>query len=502
MPKSVLSVRAAPVRLPATAKLAPYTKASGLVRTNPKHPCMGSATSAMHDDSYQSDASIFGGPYGANGDVRYFQNTTTRFGGICASFGIDQKGRLLTLSFSRTKTTLLRLDPQTLDPIAAFDLPPRNVKIFDAIFKVDRIFKSTAGAYFCLDDHDRLVIPTVDGEIWIVGQDETAPIGGYFKLFFRMPIALPAGDTINSTMPVWDDRPYGADRVAPAGYWFLTQGGRVGVARPAAYPQVPLFALPNGERVGNSFAVGKKGIFVVSERAIYRLSLVNDQVVVDFRTEYVQGKAKLGQLSPGSGTTPTLLGDRFVAIGDNATVMNVNLYDQDTGKLLDSVPVFADQKGSACENSFVGHGDALIVSNTYGYINPMRWHMNERVPGIVRLDADPSTGKLVQRWYAKDVAAMSAIPKLSLGRGLLYAYTMTWTKKPEPSTKPQLDDPGEWRWSLIGLDFSTGKVVYDQPVFEGRPSLEHDNGWGTIAPGPDDAVYVGMWRGAMRVAAR
>lgn len=480
--------------------MAPYTPSTGAARLNARHPCLGSATSAMHDDAHQSDVSTFGGPYGLEPTVRYFRNTTTRFGGICAAFGIDSRGRLLTMSFSRTRTTLLRLDPESLDPLASYELPPRSVKLFDAIFRVDRIFKSTAGAYFCLDQHDRLVIPTVGNEIWILSQNEGAAPEAYFALAFRIPTGVPADDSINSTLPVWDETPHGPDRVAPSGYWFLTQGGRIGVARPAARPQVATFRFPDDERIGNGFAVGEKGVFVVTERALYRLSLVDDAIRVDFRTEYESGRAKLGQLAPGSGTTPTLLGDRFVAIGDNAQVMNVCVYDQDTGALTDRLPVFADQEGSACENSFVGHGDSLVVSNTYGYLNPMRWHRNARVPGIVRLDVDRATGKLSQRWYARDVAAMSAIPKLALGRGLLYVYTMDWKRMPTRDPSSTLKDEGEWRWSMLGLDFATGRVVYRQPIFEGRPLLDHDNGWGTIAPGPSDAVYVGMWRGAMRIA--
>lgn len=502
MPKSILDVKAANVKPLRDAVIAPLTGAQNLPRTNAQHPCTARHASTMHDDSYMSDSSVFRGPHGTKTKIRYFKNTTAKFGGICASFGVDDAGNLYTISFTRTDTTLLRLDPTTLDPLAAFSLPPRDVKVFDAIFNVDKVFKSTAGAYFYVDNHGRVVVPTIDREIWVVGVDTTATPKKQFQLFFRMPTGIPEADSINATMPVWDATPHPATHVAPSGYWFLTQGGRVGVARPAARPQVATFTFPNQEKVGNSFACGAKGLFVVTEAALYRLALVNDVITVVWRTPYDGGKPKLGQLSPGSGTTPTLHKDRFVSIGDNAKIMKACIFDQDDGKLLDAAEVFGDQIGSACENSFIGYGNAIVVSNTYGYLNPMHMRGYTQSFGMTRLDADPATGKLSVKWYRKDVAAMSGIPKLSLGNGLIYVYTMKWTEKPTLGSMPQHDLPGRWRWTVLGLDFETGETKYAQDVFEGMPKLDHDNGWGTLAPGADDSLYVGMWRGVMRLSTK
>ena len=498
--KSVLDVTSKSVKPLRDATVVPLVSRPSLPRTNTQHPCMATKTSTMHDDGFASDASVFGGPHGKKASIRYFKNTTTRFGGICASFGIDDAGNLFTISFTRTKTTLLRLDPKTLDPKNAFALPPRDVKIFDAMFKVDKVFKSTAGAYFYVDNHGRVVVPTLDRDIWVVGTDGEAPREAYFACLFRIATDVPAEDAINATVPVWDATPHSERSAAPSGYWFLTEAGRVGVARPDDRPQVATISLPNGERVGNSFACGPKGLFVVSALALYRIALVDDVITILWRTTYDQGEAKRGQLAPGSGTTPTLLGDRYVSIGDNAEVMKVCLFDQDTGALLDARPVFADQVGSACENSFIGYERSLVVSNTYGYLNPMRMRGYEQAFGITRLDVDPVTGKLAPRWYRDDVAAMSGIPKLALGNGLIYVYTMKWLKKPKLGAKAHQDLPGRWRWTLLGLDFSTGKTMYAQDIFEGEPVLDHDNGWGTLAPGPDQTLYIGMWRGAMRVS--
>jgi len=458
---------------------------------------MGSVTSTMHDDGRMSDASVFAGPFGERAELRYFRNTTARHGGICSSFGIDQRHNVYSISFTRRSATLLRFDPETLDPLNALALPPRSTSIMDALFRPDRIFATNAGAYFYLDNHDRIVLPTVNREIWIV---DTPSGSSDFSVRFRMRTGVPEPDIVHATVPVWDETVHGPEAPAPSGYWFFTEAGRIGVVHPDHEEPLATLRLPNEERIANSCAIGKKGVFVVSTRALYRLELVGREIRVVYRVEYERGERKPGQLAPGSGTTPTLLGDLYVAIGDNSAVMNACIHDQDTGALVARREVFADQVGSACENSFIGHGNSIVVSNTFGYRNPLRMRGYDPVPGIVRLDVHAATGRLEQRWYRDDVAPASGIPKLALGNGIIYVYSMSWIER--PARRIGRSAAGTWRWTLLGLDFETGRTVYSLPIFEGRRSLDHDNGWGTLAPGPDGSLFIGMWRGAMRVAAR
>ena len=495
---SILDSKSKLVKPPRDAIVRPYV-AKKMQRTNAPHPCMAQATSSMHDDGGMSDSSVFAGPYGPKADIRYFQNMTSDFGGICASFGIDDQGRLLTISFTKSATTLLHLDAGTLNPLHAFELPPRSVNLWKAIFETDRIFKTNAGAYFYVDNHSRVVLPTIDREIWVVSQNPTAAPSDYFKATIRLSTDVPKGEAISAIVPVWDATPHGPSDPAPSGYWYVSESGRVGVARPSSMTQVASIQLPNGERIGNSCAIGPKGVFVVSSQALYCFTLEKGVITPKWRTPYTVGPLKPGQLSTGSGTTPTLLGEKYVSIGDASPVMNACVFCQDTGKALSAFPVFGDQPGSACENSFIGWNDSLVVSNTWGYRNPLHMRVYEQACGIVRLDAD-ANGRLSQVWYRKDVAPMSGVPKLALDNGLVYTYSMTWLAKPKRGKTPATDQKGEWRWSVLGLDFETGKTVYEQPIFEGLTSTEHDNGWGTLAPGPNHALYFGMWRGAMRVA--
>lgn len=364
MTKKILNINPKEIKPPSVARVLPYTKSPDLAPPNPPLDEFGPGTRTMHEDLFASDASVWAGPYGRNSEITYFQNTTSKFAGICPSFVIDQEERLITISFSRGSTTLLRLHPHTMKPLYALALPPRSVRFWDALTNIDAIFASTSGgSYFVMDAHDRVIIPTTKNEIWIVSQHpENA--SRYFKADFKLKTDLPPNDLMTSALPVVGSGRGSATKPASLGYWFVSEGGRIGVARPEGQTPVKTIKLPNNEEIGNSCVVNRNGLFVVSSGALYRFELSNGKIMTRFRAPYERGETKLGQLSPGSGTTPTLLGERYVAIGDNAKVMHVNLYCQTTGKLLDRRPVFADQKGSACENSFIGNGNSLIVSNT------------------------------------------------------------------------------------------------------------------------------------------
>src|SRR5439155_3444807 len=139
--------------------------------------------------------------------------------------------------------------------------------------------------------------------------------------------------------------------------WFETKGGRVGAVDPAT-GQVRVHQLAL-EGIANSFAVDENGgVFVVSDHALYRLTASADGTpTVSWRQAYDRGSTvKPGQLSQGSGTTPTLFSDGLVGITDNADPrMNVLAYNRNTGEPVCGSPVFTDG-ASATENSLVAVG--------------------------------------------------------------------------------------------------------------------------------------------------
>src|SRR4051794_3174380 len=85
----------------------------------------------------------------------------------------------------------------------------------------------------------------------------------------------------------------------------------------------------SGEGISNSFAVDETGgVFIVSDKALYRFDANSSGGPgVSWRVVYPNsGVHKPGQSDAGSGTTPTLMGGKWVAITDNADPMDVVVY--------------------------------------------------------------------------------------------------------------------------------------------------------------------------------
>ena len=103
------------------------------------------------------------------------------------------------------------------------------------------------------------------------------------------------------------------------------------------------------------------------------------------------GIVKPSQVNAGSGTTPTIMDNGYVAITDNADPMNVVVY-RTAGKLrgekrkVCEQPVFA-KGASATENSLLTAGRSLIVENNYGYQDPFGPNSGAVTqPGFARVD--------------------------------------------------------------------------------------------------------------------
>ena len=102
------------------------------------------------------------------------------------------------------------------------------------------------------------------------------------------------------------------------------------------------------------------GVYVVTVEALYRLSRRRDRPAAGRLAHGVRPRhqQKPGQLSRGSGTTPTLLPDGLVAITDNADPrMNVLFLRPRQRPEVCAAPVFEDD-ASATDNSLVAVGPA------------------------------------------------------------------------------------------------------------------------------------------------
>ena len=275
------------------------------------------------------------------------------------------------------------------------------------------------------------------------------------------------------------------------------------------------------EEIQNSFSVSKDGVFIVSNVALYKFRFNEETKRIELDPLWAESlrrgdliyandfTMKPGHLNNGSGTTPTLMDDRFVAIGDNDTSqINMCIYDQETGSLLFKQKVFEDN-ASACENSIVAYKNSFVMANTYGYVDPFK--TNPTPGGIARFDYNQGTGSFEfnDSWPATGAFdPKTATPKLSAGNGLIYVYN-----------RSDEDVDGHQDWQLTAVDFRTGYRVFSiRPYFEkgqfddnigflskafslGTKNYERkvfNNIWATYAFGPGNSIYIGGYRGFIR----
>jgi len=128
----------------------------------PAHPFMApNGRSNLHDDAYQTDTYRGPGPLGY-----HMLRASTFQGSECASVTFDALGRIEAVCVGVEHPKLVLLDPNTLDLLASFDLPPRVVNTGSSNPFTD----FSGGGYFYLDQQDRAVISTTTRHIWVIGQ--------------------------------------------------------------------------------------------------------------------------------------------------------------------------------------------------------------------------------------------------------------------------------------------------------------------------------------------
>lgn len=430
----------------------------------PPHPYLApNGRSSMHNDGWASDSYEGGGPLGHDAEV------DTAWYGLeeCATLAFDSHERVIALCGDLQGPVLHVLDRESMRPLATRRLPDRpdvpGKKPWENL---------CAGAYFYLDPEDRVVVATTDRHVLEVSTSDASGRPG-LRVTREYPVAdaVPAGDCLVALMPDWSGR-----------IWFATQEGRVGTIDPAS-GDVAVHAL--GEEVANSLAVDTGGVYVVTTHALYRmLADESGSPRVGWRAAYDRGsRQKPGQLTRGSGTTPTVLPGGRVAITDNAEPrMNVSFYDTASGRMVCQVPVFGRGE-SATENSLVSVGDGgVVVENNYGYSGPARTLLGRATsPGLARVDLDGDGCRVA--WTSSEIAPTS-VPKASLANGLVYAYT----KRPTGW--------GVAAWYLTAIDVRTGRTAFS--VRTGLGTLMN-NHYAAITLAPDGSAYVATLAGMVRV---
>ena len=436
----------------------------------PQNPWLSpNDTNSMHNDAYASDAYRVSGPLGNNVKVKSASYGVRE----CATIAFDSHGRIVGLCGGLEGFTMMVIDPVTLRPISELRTSARNLRTGANPFT-----DICGGTYFFLDPDD-VAYPTT-GQKTIL-KIQVQPDGKLAKQQeWSVAGHIDAQDCLIATMPDWDGR-----------VWFFTQQGTVGTLDRGT-GAIQVTHLPEGEEVTNSVATDETGgMYVVSTHALYRLdATAAGAPEVTWREVYDRGtRLKPGNLSQGSGTTPTLLGDRWVAINDNADPQtNVLVYDRREGvtdRLHCTQPVLPANAGTT-DNSLVAVGNSFIIENNYGYKGPTSTVLGKTTtPGLARVMVDADGCHVA---WTNDSIAPTSVAKASLGNGLLYAYT-------KPKLKPALRNVLD-AWYLTAIDIETGQTVWSRLTGTG---IQWNNHYAAIYLGPDGTAYIATLAGLVRL---
>lgn len=423
----------------------------------PKHPGMASGGSNMHNDAYVSDVNDAPGPLGINSIIR---SRTQGFGGY-GTLTFDSKDRIVAIHGNATDFQLELLDADTLQELASFELPPRSL-----MFPLQGVMPWKylgAGVYFYLDGLDRAIVPTTRNTLLVIqvpedpAVDKFTLVREYDLSGHVVKLPWPKLDSVAWVMPEWPAAGQDVER-----YWYATIEGLVGVID---VQSGDIATWKSGDEIiENSFAVGEEGIFMMTDQALYRLNVddnENGKIVVDWRQAYDRGPAaKAGHITRGSGTSVTLVGsatDGLVAITDNAAPrIHLELYRRSNGDKVCSVPLFKDgESGTDLSALAFEHADdagkptgrfSIMVENNYGdHVFPMP----DAQAGIARVDAirqGDGTYHCEQIWQTQEKGIAGA--KLALRSGLLYMYIN--------DSSPALGG------YFAAIDFGSGETVYRQ----------------------------------------
>jgi len=548
------------------------------------HPYMKYGyTAAMHEDSHASDVSNLPGPYLENVEVQYFHVLLKGgyFSGMCPAYAFLDDSTMVTLAFGRANTILLLLDiSDTMRVLDHMPIPGRGNSALELAGKKGRskIFSNTAGgAYFYLSGKDRIYIPGANNNILRVEIVDRQLNEKEVKTI-NLKSQIEAGNLVDKSLSDKDKLNLMTALIPDANgnVWFTSRQGIVGLIHrtertedgcPKVYAtfiglfgivekinryfggdydnvkEIPLFQeydefnpefraafrkqfmidSKTREEIQNSFSVGKDGVYIVSNFALYKLRFNEETKMIEMDPRWVEAfkqgdlvydndrKIKPGHLNAGSGTTPTLMGDDYVIIGDNDTNrINICVYSQETGELIFKHKLF-DERGAAVENSMVAYKGSIITGNTYGFTDPFK--TNPTPGGLQRFDYNEQKGtfELVENWPRSGLYdPKTATPKLSAPNGMLYVYNRS-------------DEAfnGHHDWQITAIDFRTGyRVFYIKPYFNkgefednigpvmkwgslGTKNYDRkvfNNIWGTFTFGPGNSFYIGAYRGFIRVS--
>ena len=446
----------------------------------PQNPFLAPNPSQLHKDTWMSDTQPQSGPLGFGLKVRSSSlaevRTTPYVLYICGTGGFDKLGRYITACSNPYQADLVMLDPVSLAVLASTPLP------------VAGLGGSSSGlstGYLYLDNKDRAVIPTAGGNLTVIPVKGGKDNPGFGKAkTFRLSKPMGGVSTVFSPVPDFQGRIWVTGRESGIVGVLNTRTGKVLTVR-----------LGKVEGIYNSFAITGSTGYVVTDRRLYRVH-ANDSGTprVQWAAKYANdGKQKPGQISDGSGTTPTILGDgKYVAIVDNAASReHIVVYRtakelrQGQKRKVCSVGIFRNG-ASAVEDSLVGFRRSLIAVNNYGYtIDLKTLKSTPSVAGLVRVDVNQAGTGCRMVWNNTTVTSPNAGAAMSTRNGLVYTYTRRY------------DSNGLDVWYWTAVSFRTGRVMWERQVGTGS---QFDAYWPIPLIGPNGSLYMSAYGGVIATA--
>src|SRR5690349_18994160 len=218
----------------------------------------------IHNDTWMTDAYRRRGPLG--------RSPRASSGGmhpaLCGSLTFSSHGFIVSVCPSVVAPPQARvIDRHTLEVLATYDMPtapdPPGTKAYQNF---------AGGGYFYLDGRDRIWSATKTSHIFVlqVARDgrSITKVGDY-----DLSGVLRSDERISSALPDFKGR-----------IWFVSKrSGAVGILNPHTR-RIRVRRL--GEEVENSFAVGRRAVYIVSDRRMYRFSARRGRPHIDWRRRY------------------------------------------------------------------------------------------------------------------------------------------------------------------------------------------------------------------------
>ncbi|KAH6666199.1 hypothetical protein B0J14DRAFT_604413 [Halenospora varia] len=445
----------------------------------------------MHMDSGNTGSTDLAGPTGRN-------LTISTYATHIAPFLFDEGGGITAGAQTATGGyTLNAIDPATLETLSTFAVPEGqklNLAYIQMTLPQNEILVSTKQNHIFLIQRNNSVSPPA----WEMLRDIDVS-----------PHLQPEETLLNAMLD------------SKRNIWFTTglilqvdlipqNSTTIGYITPSN--SIHTLRIPN-QAVENGIAVSGQAVFIVTgapagdtHNAKGFMAAVSASekggVEIIWKEKYDAGsKVFPGGFARGSGTTPVLLGDEYVAVTDHADAqISLKIYHQSPqfnsgrGKqLLCSVPIF-EAGESACDIAAIGHkgedGYAVFLLNDWNAppiypsasapaadINGAWNNLTVIAAGGVRIDI-PLHGNDCKIKWEKDIR-MKSVPVLSTKTGLLYGYEQD----------EELAREGSWVWYVTARDWESGEEVWRVRV--GAGGVFNDD-YMANAIGKDGKLYQGV----------